>query len=423
MRRLGKFLVRNWPLKVGAVLLATVLYSGLVLAQNVRTWTGEVTVDPSRPPTDATLLSDLEPVTEIRYRAPLDVGVLAPASFRATVDLSGVEVVPNGPPVVLPVTLIALDGRVQIVDYQPRELEIRLDPVEVRQMPVTVSFGTVPDGLRIGPPQTEPTTVTVRGASSRVASTRDILARVTIDASALNVDRDVDLLAVDEAGNEVPNLEIEPRRARVRIAVARQLANRTLPVVPQLAGELPAGYEIVSVTVSPLVVTVSGEESVVTRLETAPTDPIDVAGRTNDLDATVGYALPESVSVSGSDQVRVTVVVAERTGSRTFQAGVTLAGARSDLVYSLAAPSINVILGGPISQLDMVEPAQLLSVVQVGNLEAGTHVVPVAVTPPGRLELLSISPTEVSVRIDAPVEEGPGGIHGPSIHARAGFPF
>ena len=51
MRRALDFLLRNWPLKLGAILLATVLYSGLVLAQNVRTWTGQVPVD-FDPPAD-----------------------------------------------------------------------------------------------------------------------------------------------------------------------------------------------------------------------------------------------------------------------------------------------------------------------------------------------------------------------------------
>ena len=91
MRRVANFLLRNWPLRLGAILLATVLYSGLVLGQNVRTWTGDLPVDAIRPPAGATLLSDLDPVTVIRYRAPLDVGVLSPDSFRATVDLSRIE--------------------------------------------------------------------------------------------------------------------------------------------------------------------------------------------------------------------------------------------------------------------------------------------------------------------------------------------
>ena len=41
------FILRNWPLKLGAVFLATVLYAGLVLAQNTRTFPARVPIEPS----------------------------------------------------------------------------------------------------------------------------------------------------------------------------------------------------------------------------------------------------------------------------------------------------------------------------------------------------------------------------------------
>ena len=68
-------------------------------------------------------------MTEVRYRAPLDVGVVGPDKFTAAVDLSRVEAQPGGPPVDVPVTVIALDSRIQVVDYQPQQIPIQLDPV------------------------------------------------------------------------------------------------------------------------------------------------------------------------------------------------------------------------------------------------------------------------------------------------------
>ncbi|MDL2335575.1 MAG: CdaR family protein, partial [Chloroflexota bacterium] len=203
MRRITGVLLRNWPLRLGAILLATVLYTGIVLGQNVRTWTGQVPVDPIRPPAGATLLSDLAPVTQVRYRAPLDIGVLSPDSFRATVDLSRVSATPGGEAVNVPVTVVALDTRIQVVDFTPRQVAVQLDPVEVREMPITVSLGSVADGLTLGPPQVDPGIVTLRGASSRIDQVSQVVARVSIDASALNVDREVELIAVDGNGNQV----------------------------------------------------------------------------------------------------------------------------------------------------------------------------------------------------------------------------
>jgi YbbR domain-containing protein len=402
VRRALDFLLRNWPLKLGAILLATVLYSGLVLAQNVRTFTGEVPVDFIRPPTGATLISELEPVTVIRYRAPLDVGVVGPDRFRATVDLSTVQATAGGPPVSVPITLIALDQRIQIVDFQPREEQVQLDPVEERDMPVTVTMGTVPDTVTVGPPNVDPQTVTVRGASSRVDSVSQILARVPIDASALNVDRDVDLVAVDTNGNQVPNIEIDPQRAHVTITVAQQLATRTLPIAPQLTGTPAPGFRITSVTVDPLVVTVSGEASVVSLLQSAQTVPLDVTGRTSDLEAEVSLALPNGVTVSGTDTVRIMLSIEQETGTQTFGVGVALSGELAGYSYSVSPDHVNVTLGGPTLNLASLDPASLIATANVADLTPGTHTVQLDFVPPDGLDVVSLDPTEVTVTVAPP---------------------
>ena len=402
MRRAAAFVFRNWPLKLGAILLATVLYSGLVLGQNVRTFSGEVPVDQIRPPTDATLINQLEPVTQIRYRAPLDVGVLSPGSFRATVDLSLVVAEPGGPPVSLPVNVVALDPRVQIVDYQPREVQVQLDKVDSRDVPVSVTLGSVPDGVNVGPPQVDPESVTVRGASSRVQSVAQVVARVAIDASALNVDRSVDLVPVDTNGNRVPLVELDPARARVRIAVARLLATLTLPVVPVLSGAPAAGYRITSVSVEPLVVTVSGEEAVVSHLDNAPTEAIDISDRTSDLEAEVPLALPDGVSVTGSDTraCRLDDRPGDRFGNVPGRHRPHRAPAAT-LNYSLATPQTLVILSGPTVTLQGLDATTLVATASVAGLAPGTQTVSLAFDPPAGLSVASMTPAEVSVVISA----------------------
>jgi YbbR domain-containing protein len=395
------FLLHNWPLKLGALLLATVLYVGFVLSLNVRVWAGTLPVDLVRQPTGATLLSDVDPVTTIRYRAPLDVFV-SPTTFHATADLAGVEAQAGGPPVSVPVIVSATDSRVQVIGYEPDVVQVHLDPVETRVMDVDVSTGIVPDGLNLSTPQITPSTVEVRGASSRVAAIRSIVARVPIDASALNVDRDVDLQAIDEQGNPVPNVEMTPPRARVRIAVARELATRTLPVVPQLTGSVSAGLRLALVEVRPLSVTVSGEQSLVTQLQSAPTEPIDLTGRTRDFELDIALALPAGVTVNGASQVHVTVTLTEELASRTFQVGVTPTGRGSGLDYTLAATQVAVTLAGPTSELDAVTPAELVASVDVSGLATGTHSVPVAFEAPDGLELTAISPAEIDVIVSEP---------------------
>ena len=192
---------------------------------------------------------------------------------------------------------------------------------------------------------------------------------MSIDASGLNVDHQVDLEAVDEQGNVVTNVEIEPPRARVRIAVGRELASRTLPVVPEFTGNLPAGFHIQSVTVTPPAVTVTGESTVVTQMDGAHTRPsTSPAGRAISR-CRSALALPDQVTATGSPQDKVAVAIVADSGTRTFQVGVGLVGARSDRLYVLGTTSVDITLGGAVSELNALDATALVATVDVGDLE------------------------------------------------------
>ncbi|MFN8622252.1 MAG: CdaR family protein [Chloroflexota bacterium] len=406
MRRALAFLVRNWPLKLAAVLMAVVLYAGVVVSENTRSWPGQVPITVVDPPAGGVVLTTPGAVTALRYRAPLEVaGSLRSDSFRATLDLSGITPEAGGPTVDVPVELIALDPRVQVVEYSPRSVPVRVDTVTVRALPVTVERGAPPEGFVLGPPQTDPGTVVLRGASSRLAAVHSVLARVPVDASGLNIDQVVDLEAVDESGNLVPGIEITPAQAQVRMNVARQLAYATLPVVPAVTGTPAAGHRIAGVTVDPPTVTVSGEAPSVERLASVSTAPIPVDGLDADRSTTVALQLPPEVSVIGGSEVRVHVAVEPVQGSRTIAAGLALQGARRDRTTTLSTDQVLVTLAGPEAALEALAvagPGALLGVVDVAGLANGRHELPITVTPPEGLEVVSIAPRTVVARIAAP---------------------
>ncbi len=55
MKRVTRLLFHNWPLKLAAVLLATMLYAGFVVSQSVQEFTSGVQIEPLNVPTTARL--------------------------------------------------------------------------------------------------------------------------------------------------------------------------------------------------------------------------------------------------------------------------------------------------------------------------------------------------------------------------------
>ena len=401
--RVVRRLVRNWPLKLGAVALATVLYAGLVLSQNARIISVGVPIEPVRQPLGAFLLDDLKEVTSIRFYAPADLATrVTSTDFQATADLGEIRPTNGGLPVTVPVTVTPLDPRIRVIDFTPRLVSVRLDPVVTRTVPIVVEQGTVPAGLEVGEPELDVTEVTVRGGSTLVDRVEHVVATVAIDPNAIHVDDLVELVAVDDRGQVVRPVDIEPAEVRVRISVGSEAVSRSLPVRLATTGSVADGYLVTGVSVEPAAVTVSGPAATVSALVAIDTEPVDIAGRSSPLTGTGRLVIPTDVTILGPTEVQVRVDIQAEEGSRTLEVGVALTGARSDRSYSLATPSVLVVIGGDVPVLARVDAAGLSASLAVGTLGFGRHEVPVTFQPPAGTRLLSVSPLRVVVTISPP---------------------
>ena len=403
MRRIVGIIVHNWPLKLAAIGLATLMYGGLALSQNTQTFPGVVPVRYVNEPKDSVVLpSTPRPVTEVRYFAPTGVQV-ATSSFIATIDLSGQE--GKVGIVSLPISLTAPDSRIRVLGYVPDTATVELDQLTSRDVRVEVAHGAVPDGLTVGPTTVDPQTVTVTGATSIVSKVDAVRADVTIQSSGIDVDEEAQLVAVDQLGNAVSPVDITPPTARVVIPVFSDRQSRTLPVNPIITGRPAAGFEIESVNVDPLVVLVTGDADQLAQLSQVDTDPIPMTGVSSDETIQVPLALPTGVVAVKDEPVSVTIQIRPVTGTRTFSAGLQLIGGSSELAYALSVDRVLITIGGSIADLDRLSGASLVATLDVAGLKAGVHDVPVTANLPTGTALVAANPATVKVTV-TPIAAG-----------------
>lgn len=398
MRRLLGRIVHNWPLKLAAVGLATLMYGGLALSQNTQTYQGVIPVRYINEPPDTVVFpSTPPPVTQIRYFAPSGV-LVATSTFLATIDLSGLE---NRAGVVsVRIDVTTADARVRVLGYDPPVATIELDQLRSRPgVPVKVVHGPVPDGLTLGPTLVDPVTVTVSGAASIVAKVDAVRADVVIPATGIDVNENVQLTPVDKLGNALSPLDVTPPTAQVTIPVYSDRQSRTLPVNPVITGSPAAGFEIESVTVDPLVALVAGDADRLAELTRVDTEPIPMTGVSADETVTVALALPTGVVAVGDQPIAVTITIRAVTATRTYSAGLRLLGAASDLTYALSVDRVLVTIGGSTAELDRLSAAALVVDLDVAGLKPGVHVVPVTANLPAGTTLVAASPASVTVTI------------------------
>lgn len=401
MRRALVLLVRNWPLKLAALFLAILLYGVLVIGQNARVFPGSIPIVAVNEPASAFLLSNLPNVTEVRYLANDPSIRVDTSSFEATVDLSAVD--PAAGTVSLPVTVRAGDSRVRVLGWSPDRVQVQVDQVVATQVPVIVNKVSVPANVDVRDAVLSQKEVTVRGPASIIRRVDHVEARVQIDPAGLDFDREVELIPVDVLNEPVPTpVRVEPAEVRVRIAVFTNRQSRTVPIAPNLEGQPAPGFEVTAISVTPLIVNVEGDADDLETLVRADTSPVNVAGATDDVTATVGLALPTGVLQIGQGTFEVKVTIKPVSATRTFNAGIALQGARSDRTYSLSTDSVVLTAGGPIADLDRLQAQTIQVTADVANLTPGAHEVTLSADLPAGVTLLTISPPRITIVVGVP---------------------
>jgi YbbR domain-containing protein len=378
----------------------------LVLSQSSATLTGVVPVDVRNQPPDTFLLQSIRPVTEIRYFTPANVRPIE-SDFEAWVDLADVD--PNGGPVSLPVHLESIDPRVRVLGFEPQNVTVDLDKLSDKVVPVQVDHGEAPPTMTLGDETIDPTEVHVIGPATVLERVTAARASVVIQSSGIDVDQDVELVAVDSVGDAVPQVNVDPASAHVTIPVFSNRQSKTLPVRPQVTGTPAGGFEISSVTVTPPIVTVEGDADDLQTLTGIDTEPIPIGGFSETKTVDVPLALPTSVIALDAQTVTVTIDIRAVTGTRTFEVGVRIIGAQPGFDYDVGVDRVLLTVGGNPVDLDRIIGSTLAADLDVTSLVAGTTDVNVGATLPANVTLVAASPPQVPVTVTARPTASPSG--------------
>ena len=406
MRRILHRFIHNWPLKLAAVGLATLMYGGLAVSQSTQVFPGVIPVLVVNQPDRTFILTRPEPVTQVRYFAPSGV-LVGTSTFSATVDLSGMT--PTGAAVSVRIEVTSVDGRVRVLGYEPAFASIQLDSLISVVVPVKVEHGTVPDGLTLGDTKVDPPSVVITGPKSVVDQVVAARADVQIQPGGIDVDQDVKLVPVDALGNAVSPVDVTPATARVAIPVFSDRQTRTLPVNAILAGTPAAGFEIASITLQPLAVAVAGDADQLTQLVRVDTAPVPLTGISSDLTTSVQLALPTGIVPVGDSVVVVTIKLRPVTATRTFSAGIRLVGARSDLTYVVAVDHVLVTIGGSVAELDRLSGSSLVVDIDVTGRTSGSADLLATANLSAGTTLVAASPARVRVTVSGPIVSGSPG--------------
>jgi YbbR domain-containing protein len=405
------FLVRNWHLKLGAIALATILYTGFVYSDSFTEQpVSGVRVDVAGQPSDWIRLGPLRAVT-ITYRvASNSAELVQPESFTATVAFADYDPDLAAQPQSLPVEVRSTLSGVDILSVEPKEVTVTLDRVVTKTIPVRIDRGEVPAGLEIGEAQLSVREVTARGAASLLARVDHARATISIQPSGIDVNDQVELTAVDVNAEPVLAVELDPSSVTIQIEVDAIETSKTVPVRPDLDGTVAAGFEIASISLDPPAVTLRGLPDALAGVTEVATEPLPIDGSTSTLTLESVLVMPTGTRLSeASEAPIVTIEVRPAIVTRTFLLGLVCQGASAGVACLPQLEQVSVTLRGTAAALDALDEADISPVLNVAGLPPGEHDIVPTLVLPGGVERVALSPGIVTVVLQPPASPSPAG--------------
>ncbi len=395
-----KFLYSNIPLKLLAIFLALVAW---VYVANKDFHVG--TVDQTIPVVAENLganlaLTDTIPSATIKVRTTKDLSAVQAKDFVARVDLSGLGSGSHKVPVVVSTTL----PNTQILSVNPQSISVTIEAKTEKTFPVTLeTSGAVAENFATGEAKVEPNIVTVTGAASVVGRISKVTAKLVLNGEKTDIKRSVALQAQSESSVVLSAVVFDPATVTVSVPVQRTNATKTVKVNLKTSGAPASGFSLVSATVAPGEVEITGKESDLAKVSSLDTNAVDLNGLTADTTKVTTLALPEGISLAQETQITATLKVTAKVIERNLQVDVQFSGLGSGLsIVSFVPARVVVVVSGAANKVNSISESDVKLTVSLAGLTQGEHTIPFAlsqVSTPQDITAKSIQAASVVVTI------------------------
>lgn len=191
-------------------------------------------------------------------------------------------------------------------------------------------------------------------------------------------------------------VRISPSQINLEIA---RIQKRRLPVSLDVLGEPPAGYKLGEIEVVPNAVEVTGPAPALARLQSVPTEPLQLSRFTQSGTLDLDLVSPHDGLISYNlQQVRVRIDIQDVMVSRTFQK-IKCTVRNTEFAADVSPASVDVEIHGPQR---LVEPLQLSAqevFADAAGQEPGTVILPVTVLVPPGVTIVRQEPKVVVVTL------------------------
>ncbi|WP_126424834.1 CdaR family protein [Brevibacillus marinus] len=290
------------------------------------------------------------------------------------------------------------------IGITPSMVEITLEEKQTVEKEVEVELlGQVAPGYTPGTPIVKPHRVHVKVPESLVDDVAQVKATVNLDGATEQIEVTTELKVLDKKGNVISKAEVNPQTVEVNVPVTSPFV--VVPLKLNLTNDLPDGYSLASVQTNTEEVTVYGPQDVISKINTYPSPPIDLRNVKTDQRLQLKMPVLDRVVKVEPEYLEVVLQVVPSTTKRLENVPLRITGLADQQrakVLTLEGEEITTLtvelVGAPqILEQTSVDDVQVL--VDVSNLPAGVHEIPIVYNLPNYVRTSAGSVKQVTVEI------------------------
>lgn len=350
--------------------------------------------------------SKVNVTVEIRQK---DFNSLEEDGIEATLDLSQVR--EAGKKIRVKVEAVSKQGTVYSVS--PSYLELEVDPLIKRQVPVTpLITGEISEGYWNGPVHTSPEVIELTGAKTDVDKVQQALITVSLDGLKRSLENAVPLTFVGEDGEEVVgefnssnssvivNMEVYPKK-KVAVDVGQDILEKGLQKGTPIVGKVAEGYEIKGIETVPSQVVIAGDRKLLEDIDHITTESVNVKDAKYDVKRVVKLSPPKGVELVDRTEVEVVVFIGEKENKkRLVVERIQERNVKEGSQVSRDVDDVEVEIRGNASTVKEIKKEDIILYLDLQGLEKGTHTVPIQAEVPSGIQVVSIRPSIIQVKIE-----------------------
>lgn len=294
-------------------------------------------------------------------------------------------------------------ANVNIESLSMNSIKISLDRIVEVAKTVKIDYvGMIAENYTTGELSIAPEEILVKGPESLVNNISSLRGELDLTEVSSQLIKEIPVTAIDMDGNAVNGVELGRSYVTAQLGVFR-LSN--VPVEVVLRGAVANGYKLVKTEVLPALVTIRGEDALISTVEKVSTEEIDLSGMTETFEKEVVLNFPEGVSAPFAEEtINVKLYIEPlMVGSLEFNSTeITIENMDPEMNYEVLSPGSNVFVAYVNDVKSVVEglnKEEFKLFVDVDGVGTGDHRLNIKYSSKGAHESVELSPETLLVRV------------------------